>query len=66
MTRSKKKQRGRPLGYRAENPADKTLPKVRVTDDQLSSYREASEQQDMTLSSWIRGVLDKAVKRVLK
>jgi len=60
MTEEKKRARGRPKGYKAENPQDKTLPKVRVTNDQLENYKASSEREGMTFSAWVRNVLDAA------
>lgn len=56
-----KKRRGRPTGYRSTNPADKTLPKVRVTLDQLDSYKNCADTSGKSLSAWIRDKLDDAV-----
>jgi len=60
MTEDKKRKRGRPKGYRVENPHDKTLPKVRVTGDQLKAYKKASVRENQTFSAWVRDVLDDA------
>jgi len=50
---------GRP---KSENPASERLPVVRVTPEQLKTYKETAEKSDITFSAWVRGVLDKAVK----
>lgn len=56
---NKKKKIGRPVGYRTKNPANKMLP-VKVTEDQLKAYKEASEREKITFSAWVRDKLDKA------
>ena len=66
MTEEEKKKRGRPAGYRAKNPATETLPKVRVTPDQLASYRDAAEASGQTVSAWVRGALEKEINRARK
>lgn len=60
MENKETKKRGRPVGYRAENPMDKALPKVMVTKDQLKAYKAASEREGKTFSAWVRSVLDGA------
>lgn len=59
MNKEKPKKMGRPVGYRAENPASKMLP-VKVTEDKLIAYKQASERAGKTFSTWVRDVLDKA------
>ena len=61
MTEAIKKGRGRPKGYRAENPHSERLA-VNVTSDQFNTYKAASERRGKTLSAWVRDVLDKASK----
>jgi len=61
MTDTTKKKRGRPVGYRSKNPANQTLP-VKVTEDQLETYKSAAERSGKTFSAWVRDVLDKASK----
>ncbi len=51
------------MGYRAKNPSDKVLPKVRVTDTQLNSYKDASMRSEKTLSAWVRDTLDRGAKK---
>ena len=63
MNEPVKKKRGRPLGYRTKNPSDKVLPKVRVTDTQLSAYKDASVRSEKTLSAWVRDTLDRGAKK---
>lgn len=58
MDKLKKKKRGRPLGSTVENTANKQLPRVRVTEDQLKAYKAASEREGKTFSAWVRGKLD--------
>jgi len=53
-----KKARGRPKGYRKQDPADKQLPRVRVTQKQLDAYKAASKQENKTFSAWVRESLD--------
>lgn len=65
MTNIKFKKRGRPEGYRANNPASQKLP-VRVTEDQLLKYRTTAEEKGTTLSDWVRTTLDKAAKSTEK
>ena len=62
MTMDKRK-RGRPP---VENPASETLPRVRVTPDQLAAYNNAARERDDSLSGWIKSNLDRAAKRDLK
>jgi len=52
MTDEIKKKRGRPKGSKAEHTAYK----------QLTTYKQASEREDMNFSAWIRNKLDKASK----
>jgi len=54
----KKKSRGRPTTLSAK----KRLPEVRVTEEQLSTYKEAAERESKTFSAWVRAVLDRASK----
>ena len=61
MNDESKKPVGRPEGYRAKNPASKTLSPIRVTEAQQNAYKKASERDGFkTLSAWIKSVLDKA------
>ena len=55
-----KKKRGRPKGSISENTANKTLPRVRVTEDHLKAYKAAAERSGLTFSAWVRKNLDKA------
>lgn len=57
-----KKKRGRPQGYKVDNPMDKAMPKVMLTSEQLEAYKTASEGEGKTFSAWVRGALDKASK----
>jgi len=63
MTQSNKKKRGRPVGSKSANPANKTLPPIRVTEERLQAYKAASEGEGKSLSAWVKGLLDKAVKQ---
>lgn len=56
---TEKRPRGRPS---VENPASETLPRVRVTPDQLERYHKAAKKKDVTFSRWIKDTLDKAAK----
>ena len=58
-----KKKRGRPP---VDNPATETLPTVRITVEQLDSYRDSAAAKDEPLSKWVRRNLDKAAKRELR
>lgn len=62
---SKPKKRGRPKGYRAENPASERLT-VRVTDEQLDDYRAAADTSGTSLSDWVRSTLDRAARLLKK
>ena len=55
-----KKKRGRPVGYRVDEPRNKSL-NTKVTETQLTNYKTASEQSGKTFSAWVRDSLDKAV-----
>jgi hypothetical protein len=57
---SLKKRMGRPP---VDNPRDKRLPVVQITEDQLIIYKAASERTGQTFSAWVRSALDKAAKR---
>lgn len=46
-----------------ENPATEKLPNIRVTPEQLQSYRDAATSKDETLSDWVRRHLNRAAKR---
>ncbi len=46
---------GRP---KIANPADKQLPRIRVTEDQLKAYKAASKRSGKNLSEWVRSALD--------
>ena len=63
MSQAKKRPRGRPS---LKNPANQRLPMVRITQDQLDSYKSSSTNTNKSLSSWVRDNLDKAAKRDLK
>ena len=63
MTKTAKRKRGRPVGSKSANPANKTLPPIRVTDERLQAYKAASESNGMSLSAWVKGLLDKAVNQ---
>tara|TARA_R100001480_G_scaffold6492_1_gene13751 strand:+ start:561 stop:758 length:198 start_codon:yes stop_codon:yes gene_type:complete len=65
MDNESKRPRGRPKGYRAENPASERLI-VRVTEDQLDSYRAAADTAGTSLSDWVRSTLDKAARLLKK
>lgn len=54
-----KRKPGRPT---IANPASVTIPRVRVTPDQLESYKAAAEKSGKTFSAWVRGTLDRASK----
>lgn len=64
MATEPKKRRGRPTGYRVENPASQRLP-VRFTQDQLDDYRLAADKSGVSLSEWARSMLDKAARKIL-
>lgn len=57
-----KKKRGRPP---IDNPATETLPTVRITADQLKSYRDAASSREESIAAWVRRNLDRATKRDL-
>jgi len=61
MNDETKKKRGRPRGSVSDNPASVTIPRVRVTPEQLAAYKQSADQSGKTFSVWIRDVLDKAV-----
>ena len=54
------KRLGRPP---VKNPANQTLGRVRVTQDQIDAYTSAATSKDQSLSEWSRNALDKAAKR---
>lgn len=56
-----KKKRGRPIGSTAKKSADSVLPPIRVTKEQLESYRDEATSKDKTLSAWVKDTLDNAV-----
>jgi len=58
VNEEKKSKRGRPTGYRAENPHTKRLA-VNVTEAQLDAYKAASKRSGETFSAWVRNALDK-------
>ena len=62
-TDTPQKKRGRPSGYRAENPMDKPLPKVMATRGQLAAYKAAAEREGVTFSAWVRDTLDKEAQK---
>jgi len=51
------------VGSKSANPANKTLPPIRVTEERLQAYKAASEGEGKSLSAWVKGLLDKAVKQ---
>lgn len=59
MEKENKPKMGRP---KSTNPQDKTLPKVRVTREQLDTYKTESKRDGKTLSAWVRDNLDGAVR----
>lgn len=63
MNEETKKRRGRPVGSKIEKPASATLPRVRITPEKLNEYKEASVNNGLTFSDWIRQALDREVKR---
>jgi len=62
MSEEKNKKRGRPVGTKSNNPRSTQLPVVRVTPNELSAYKAASEHENKTFSAWVRDKLDKASK----
>ena len=56
-----KRKRGRPKGAVSNNPATERLPHIRVTPEQISSYKSEAEKRNSSLSAWVKQVLDKAV-----
>lgn len=62
MNDETKKKPGRPAGYRAKNPASERLPSIRVTPEQLDSYKAKADTEEKSLSGWIKTTLDKAAK----
>ena len=63
MDTESKRPRGRPKGYRAENPASERLI-VRITQEQMEGYRSAADNSGASLSEWVRAALDKAARLV--
>ncbi len=61
MNERKNKKRGRPIGYKAVDPKNISLP-VKVSETELNAYKAASEREEMTFSAWVRDKLDKASK----
>ena len=55
----KKNLRGRPKGSNIDNPADHRLPHIRVTKEQLDSYKSKAFKKEKTLSRWVKDTLDK-------
>ena len=53
-----KRKRGRPTGYRVEEPRNKSL-NTKITEMQLSTYKTAAEAKGVTFSAWVRGALDR-------
>ena len=53
-----KRKRGRPEGYRVEEPRNKSL-NTKVTEKQLKAYKAAAEAKGVTFSAWVRGALDR-------
>lgn len=62
MDKQIKKIRGRPKGSTSDNPANKSLAGVRVTDKQLDAYKRAAEASGVNFSQWVRETLDKTTK----
>jgi len=60
MTDIVKKKRGRPVGSKGNKTATKQLPRIRVTEDQLNAYREASGREGKSLSKWAKDLMDEA------
>jgi len=53
------KKMGRP---RLDNPCSEKLPNVRLTSDQLKSYKAEAKKQDQTLSGWVKSILDREIE----
>ena len=53
-----KRPPGRP---KIKNPASEKLPVVRVTPDQLATYRKTAQNSGQTFSSWTRNLLSRNV-----
>jgi len=62
MSKIKKRLRGRPRGSTIDNPASKSLSGVRITPDQLTNYKRKAKITKISLSEWVRTILDKACK----
>ena len=62
MIEKSTKKRGRPVGSTADKTADKQMPRIRVTEDQLTSYKAASKREGKSFSAWVRDCLGKAIK----
>ncbi|MEE8059445.1 MAG: hypothetical protein V3T17_16655 [Pseudomonadales bacterium] len=58
MNNESKKKRGRPAGYRSDNPSSERLPTVRVTPEQLESYKNTAKSLNKTFSGWVKDTLD--------
>lgn len=59
MAEMKKKKRGRPLGSKSDMTSNKSLSNVRITQEQLNTYKQASQKAGKTFSAWVRDALDK-------
>lgn len=55
----KKPVMGRP---KLDVTANKQLPRIRVTEDQLTAYKAASKNEGKSLSKWAKDLMDKACK----
>ncbi len=60
MEKKQKPKMGRP---KSANPANKQMPRIRVTVDQLNNYREASKRAGKTLSAWAKDLMDRASEK---
>ena len=60
-----KRPRGRPRGWRAENPRSEML-RVKVTPDELAAIDEASNTEGGTRSQFVRSAALAMARRVLK
>lgn len=61
MTERKSKKRGRPAGYKVDDPKNISLP-VKVSETELETYKAASKREKKTFSAWVREVLGRASK----
>lgn len=58
MDQETKRKRGRPEGYRAENPLNERLA-VNITSEQLKRYKQIANKEKKSLSKWVRDCLDR-------